>query len=178
MQIVLNGRTVDCCTAAITPLRYRVEYGTSALVDISTLSGDKRTGAVCKLVAVSAGVSPCEVASCLRDKPEIINDLLHIERAIFASDPGAEQIEVSETRDNRSFDELDLLAVSITLNVPARWWDELPLLYISSLLSRMSRGTQPQMTKMTDEDMYSTYGISSDRLAAALSATEGGELRG
>lgn len=178
MQIVLNGRTVDCCTAAITPLRYRIRYGTSALADMATLSGDDRTGAMCQLVAVAAGVSPLEVASCLRTNPEMLSDLLRIEHAIFESDPGAAQGEASETHDNRSFDELDLLAVSIALNVPARWWDELPLLYISSLLSRMSRGTQPQMTKMTDEDMYSTYGISSDRLTAALAATEGGELRG
>lgn len=181
MQITLNGRTVDCCTAAITPLKYRVEYGRSALIDMASLTGDERTGAVCKLVAVSAGISPREVAACLRDDPAILRDLLHVERTIFESDPLADKIEASETHDNRSFDELDLLAVSISLGIPARWWDELPLLYIASLMSRMHRGTQQpqQMTKMTNEEMHSTYGISSARLAAAQAAIAGGgEPRG
>lgn len=175
MFLEIGNAIYTADTSAMTALRYRVQYGASALVELSTATElSTRLGVLAKLAAVAAGIDVKNVAVAMRHDEKLIYSLGRLEQEFFGTDPSAPPPSV-EGAANKPFDELDLLAVATMAGLSADWWYELPIMYISSVVARMSsaRGkSTPVPTKMSSDEVAAMYNISPERLRLAQAAQE------
>lgn len=150
--------------AAVSALRYRAEYGKSAVCDLaSCATADQAEGILLRVV--HAMLPPA-------DRPELLafarlarrdKDFLpkaHVAKsALLAPDP-AFHAPTGEAGEDTPFDEYKILALMVAAGIGMELIYELPILHLVSLAHRVARLRDPEAKTyrpMTDQEMAQLY---------------------
>lgn len=162
MEMVLSGVTYRLDPAAVSALRYRAEYGESAVTHLlacrSAREEEARLLRICRMMIPRADRAPLRdfARTARRDRHFVEKARTAVDR-LLAEDPRAPKGAEPGYED---FDEYDVLAVMAAARMDMTLIYELPILHLAGIAARCFQLQDPEHTErrpMTREERNMLY---------------------